>query len=840
MNLGVKSFISICLTCCLFALTSCSTQKNTCKNEKVLLFINKVRVKHYPADTPFVYENRINITGNISKDEKTRLGEQLANYWYDSLRAPRMQKFGIKYTLNKPPIYDSVGIGITTRFMQSYLNSQGYFDAAFHDTICKSTFEDQQRVTITMDVNVGNRMIIDSLAYKLMDTAKKVLPGDRAIQRIATNPNRQSKSFIIEGKTPYTKAVIGSELDRLVTIYRKRGYFFMTRDRLYAEIDTTDISLLQLSLDPFEQAQIIADAQEKRKQHPTAIVTVQQTRNRDTGQQVDLRYLKQYYVGNSYFFPEINDTVAAQFPDTLLVHNVFPRVYTDTAHHYSVYYGTGLFKNSLLYKHTYMLYGGLYNENRYLRTVNGFNQLGPWKQVDTRWVVRNDTLDFYYFLSPAKKQNITYNLEASRNTGDFLSSSNLFGLSLNVTYLNRNFGLNHNRGHSAVQSSTSLSTGIELSLDKNNTSTIQSTQIFGSQIFSFPELLLPWRQRDACRLKLDAARTLINISGSYADRKDFFIQQSLIGNLSYEFRKKNILWQVHPLNVEIYGLKKEQGLIDALEANAFLRTSFNTGTVIGPQLNFNLTYPSKRNNSISNYVNLSVELAGLGLGLIPSLQDNIYQYVKFGAEYRKLWQFTKTSVAYRFFGGVGYNYSNDPEFGKTLPFFKQFIAGGPNSMRGWGLRLLGLGSSLLSDTSSSTFRDRYGDFQLETNLEYRFLLAHFSSVNINGAFFTDIGNLWNLRTDSTNPNSEISVNRFGKDIAIAAGTGLRFDFSYFIIRLDLGFKVKDPAKLTNDGWLSINHFSWRNKEFAKYDSQGNLLSPPRNNYAIQLGIGLPF
>lgn len=834
MNLGIKSFFLLFLLAALLInLSSCSTSKSvTCKNEKVLGFINKVTVKNYPADKPFVYENRVIIEGNISRDEKIRLGEQLNNYWYDSLLARRQQKFGIKYTLKNPPVFDTLNIGLTKRIMQSYLFSQGYFNIILKDTTCNSIYQDQHRVTVIMYINVGKRMIIDSLSYILVDTAHKVYPGDKALQKMANN--NLEKSLIIPGKTPYSKTVISNELDRLVNLYRRRGYFFMTQDKFFAQVDTTDISLLQLSLDPFEQAQIIADAEAKRKENPTCIITVEQTRNRDTTKSNNLAYLKKYHIGNSYFFPEINDTIPGHFPDSLMIQNVFPFSYTDTSLKYSVFYGKGLFKNNLFNKHTYLLPGNLYNENKYLKTVNGFNHLGPWKQVDTRWNVRNDTLDFYYFLSPQKKKNISYNLEASRNTGDFLSSSNLFGVSLNITALNRNVG------HRAIQSSTSLRNGVELSLDKSNTSTIQSTQISLIQTYGFPELLLPWKQRDACRLKLDAARTLLNLSASYADRQNFFKQRSFIANMAYEWRKKNILWQLRPLNIELYALNKEQGLIDAQAINPFLVTSFNTGSVIGHQLNFNLTYGNKKRTNINNYLNLSLENSGSFLGLFKSLQDNIYQYLKFEAEYRKVFQFTKTSFALRAFGGIGYNYGNDTSFGQTLPFFKQFIAGGPNSMRGWGLRLLGLGSSLLSDTSSSTFRDRYGDLQLEFNTEYRFLLAHFTSVNINGAFFIDAGNLWNLHADSVNPNSEFSLNRFGKDLAIAAGTGLRFDFNYFIIRLDLGFKLKDPTRIENNGWLGINNFTWRNKEFARYDTSGNLVSPPRNNYAIQLGIGLPF
>jgi len=240
-----------------------------------------------------------------------------------------------------------------------------------------------------------------------------------------------------------------------------------------------------------------------------------------------------------------------------------------------------------------------------------------------------------------------------------------------------------------------------------------------------------------------------------------------------------------------------------------------------------ITYNGK--HGITNYFSISGEESGL-----PNLKaGKLYSYLKLAAEFRKDIPLNKTTLAMRVFGGVGINYNNSGRFGVTLPFFKQFVAGGPNSMRAWGLRQLGLGSSLLSDTSS-TFRDRYGDMQLEGNVEYRYQLAHFTSVNINSALFVDAGNVWNIRKDPNNPNAEFNINRLAEDIAIGAGTGLRFDFHYFLIRIDMGIKLKDPARLENNGWLSIKNFTWRNHEF---DKPGRL---PRNNYAVQLGIGLPF
>jgi hypothetical protein len=104
--------------------------------------------------------------------------------------------------------------------------------------------------------------------------------------------------------------------------------------------------------------------------------------------------------------------------------------------------------------------------------------------------------------------------------------------------------------------------------------------------------------------------------------------------------------------------------------------------------------------------------------------------------------------------------------------------------------------------------------------------------------FTDIGNIWNLKSNIVDPGSKLQWNTFLDDIAIAVGTGLRFDFNYFLIRTDFAYKVKDPARQANNGWMSIRDFEWRNKEFPRVDGNGRPIR--RNNYAIQLGIGLPF
>jgi hypothetical protein len=100
-----------------------------------------------------------------------------------------------------------------------------------------------------------------------------------------------------------------------------------------------------------------------------------------------------------------------------------------------------------------------------------------------------------------------------------------------------------------------------------------------------------------------------------------------------------------------------------------------------------------------------------------------------------------------------------------------------------------------------------------------------------------MGNIWNLKNPVVNRDSKLTLNRFARDVAVAAGTGLRFDFNYFLVRVDFAYKVKDPTREKNYGWMSIKDFEWRNKE---YEIMINGRTLRRNNYAIQLGIGLPF
>ena len=641
-----------------------------------------VTVKNPPVGRPFVYDSKIELkSDNLSKEEAKLLKTNLAEFWVDSLRPAKVQRYFVAYRIVSPPVFDSTGIDKSIQFMESYMNSEGYYQATFKDSIAvdSTAAPGQKRVTVVMQVDPNKAMIIDSLGYGLADTA---------LERITLQ--RKHATAIVPHKTKFTKDNIAGELDRLVKDYRNLGYYRISRNNLIAETDTTDAALLKLTLDPFEQAIKMAQAAARTRENPSAVVIVKERPPEDTGL-VNSRAgdFVRYKVGHINFFPE---TVATEIPDSILKNlSQFPDVFESRSGHISIYNKEGKFIPRPMLGHLYMKQGDYYSDTSFSKTISNLNAIGAWQQVDYRNVLQGDSVNMNFFLVPAVKQNVTVDLEGSWNTGDFVSSSNMFGLALNLTHRNRNVWKR------AIQSLTNLRTGVELNLGNSSSYSnrlLQTLQIAGSHSYSFPRFIAPFHLRSR---NLDAIRTVVSVNGSYTDRKDYFLFRSFVTNWGYEWKKGNASWQYRPVNFELYALDAKAGLVQAMQYNPYLKNAFNTGTVLSQQLNYNVSYPNKRYPG-NNYFRVGIEESGTLFGLIPALRDEIYRYFRIEGEYIKHFDFAKTQLALRGFAGVGVNYSgNADKFGRELPFYKQFIAGGPNSMRAWGLRQLGLGSNLQSD-----------------------------------------------------------------------------------------------------------------------------------------------
>jgi outer membrane protein assembly factor BamA len=179
------------------------------------------------------------------------------------------------------------------------------------------------------------------------------------------------------------------------------------------------------------------------------------------------------------------------------------------------------------------------------------------------------------------------------------------------------------------------------------------------------------------------------------------------------------------------------------------------------------------------------------------------QYFKFDLEYRKGWMEGKyNGFAIRAYGGAAFAYGNSDQ----IPFERKYFSGGANGIRAWPIRTLGPGSYQSKPTE---FPNQSGDIRLEANAEYRFKLIG----SFEGAFFFDMGNIWSIRDNR--PGTEFQLNRFYKEIALCSGLGMRYDFTYVILRLDLGVKMHDPSLIEGARWISPgDYFQKGNQNFV--------------------------
>jgi outer membrane protein assembly factor BamA len=224
------------------------------------------------------------------------------------------------------------------------------------------------------------------------------------------------------------------------------------------------------------------------------------------------------------------------------------------------------------------------------------------------------------------------------------------------------------------------------------------------------------------------------------------------------------------------------------------------------------------------------------------------------AEYINTINWKKSSFAWRAFAGFGMPVGKGDS---SLPFFKQYFAGGPSSMRGWPIRGIGPGAKPLSAYNERLLADRTGDIRIELSAEYRYNILQIrpNSIYLRGTFFVDAGNIWNMK--NTTPNGGYDSLQFKlnlKDIyrqtGVSAGAGFHLDFTYFMIRFDFGFRFKRPDILTNDGWqfpgLSLKKIFAKGELVPDPNNPGSSINDERyriwrhENFNFSIGLNYPF
>jgi hypothetical protein len=738
-----------------------------------LLLVSGCKVtKNYPHDKPFVYKTNFKLDTKLPQSERQDLLAKLENQVDDSVKANRVTKLFIKQILNKPPVFDTNNAIKSVKYINDLLHASGYlYSTAAWDS---SMFVkgDQKRVTLNFTVVTGKVLRLDSVAFAFRDSALQILALS----------NSQG-SNLKKGET-YTKEKISREIDRMLNIYRNNGYLRINRDDIYAEVDTVVAGLMDPGLDPFEQVRLLEEVQKRREQPQINVVFKQRGSENDD-------HMKRYFIRNVSIYPELQ-----LIPDS--VHHTADTIKTNGI---NIISPNNLFKPSFLIRHNFLKPGELYRQDNVYKTNNAIGQMSAWQQagIDVFPIDSIGKLDVNINMYPAKKKYLNADLEVSSNTADVVNSvisGNLLGLGVNFGFRNRNVN------RQSILSTTNLRFGIELG---NKATIIQTYQTTLSQNYSIPKFVTPFPIK--AEKNLLSSRTNLNANASYTIRRDFLTTQSLNTSIGYEWvNKKNRAWLYSPMNIEFLRKFETDSFRALAKTIPNFTNLFNDGLIISQYLRFNNGWT--KNNKVF-YLRLQMEESGGISGNIKSLdlQNRLYRFIKGEFDFRYYSNHPRHTWAFRIFGGLGYPYGNQLDtLGNvqkelTLPFFKSFNAGGPVSMRAWQIRQLGPGSSRLYDSTST---DRFGDIQLEGNIEYRFSLGTVFGIKVKSAFFTDIGNVWyrNNQGDPKLDDAVFKLNKLYKDIAVAGGTSVRFDFSYFLIRFDWAYKIKNPIYAdTNSGWF---------------------------------------
>lgn len=169
------------------------------------------------------------------------------------------------------------------------------------------------------------------------------------------------------------------------------------------------------------------------------------------------------------------------------------------------------------------------------------------------------------------------------------------------------------------------------------------------------------------------------------------------------------------------------------------------------------------------------------------------EYIKTEFDYIKHWDLTKEKVfAVRTFFGIAIPFGNSD----NVPFSRSYFSGGSNDNRAWQPYALGPGSSGATDDFNEA------NMKIAISGEFRFKVLG----SLKGALFADAGNIWNVLDNVVDEKSTFTGFGDLKDIALGTGFGLRYDFSFFVIRFDLGFKTYNPANESGQKWFKEYNF----------------------------------
>jgi len=701
------------------------------------------------------------------KPNKAILGLRPKLWIYNIAGEPKKDK-GTRYWLrNKvgeaPVLFSKVDLDYNADILRNFAENHGYFKTR----VSADSTVHNKRVTAEYTVQLKKQ-------YKIKEVKFPVDSSDLG-KAIA----RTSRRTLLKEGNPYDLDVIKAERERIDARLKEKGFYYFNPDYILAQVDSSkgeyQVNIkLKIKEETPEKAQI-AYKIDKIMVYPNFSIS------KDS-----VTYKKEDIVQYNDF--TILDTA-----------NTFnPRVFDRTI---------------------YFKKGDLYNRKDHNLTLNRFVNLGTFNFVKNEFKPSDslkNTLDSYYYLTLLPKKFIRVELSGKTNSASYN------GTEINVNWNNRNLF----RGAELL--TVSAFGGADFQFSGEN----KGHNIFkvGTETsLTWPRFIEPFNIKTFSEF---VPRTKATIRYEYQNRTQLYALNSF--NTSFGYLWKQNIRAEHQLNIIDITYVSPNNVTAEYQQDILEDPSL--GKVIEKQLIFGPTYSFTYTNTMQKrkkntiYFNGELDFAGNVVGLLTGAnikkKDTVKifnvplsQYIKGKADFRHYLKLGKESqLASRVIVGAGFAYGNS----STLPTSKQFVVGGTNSIRAFKARALGPGSYIIPETTSNYLPDQSADLKLEFNTEYRAKLFSF----VRGAVFLDAGNIWLLNADPNKPGAEITKD-FMKEIAVGAGAGLRFDFSFLILRTDLAIPLRIPYLPDGQRWVIDNidfgDSSWR-----------------KDNLILNIAIGYPF
>ncbi len=773
-----------------FILSSCHTASKLLKPGEYLLVRNNI---HFSGKNPGIKADELSSIAKPKPNQKFLGLARIKLYkYYVGTKKNQDKKWRTKMrekTGERPAIFDSSAALQSSAEMKLYLNKVGYFYS-------NVTFKTKHYRNNKMEVNY---LVTPSVPYKLK-TVEYAL-DDTVMLKFIKKSKTETK--ILPGSV-YNAFDLDDERDRITQILQNNGYYYFNRDFVYYEIDSAGRNH-EMNLKVKIKPNIVASSED-----PSVTLSLPH---------------KRYFIRDLYIRPNFDPLAPANIHyDTVR----FSRNYFDKknipGNYYIIYKKKDNIHPRTILQSVFIKPGDPFSLTDIKMTRLRVVELGAFGYANIRFkpIPLKDTavsgkLDCFIDLSKRKLHAFTIETEVTNSGGKP-------GVGLNFTYSNSNIF----RGSETLRLRARVA--LEAQQIWGNDTTITNGSPFINTIETsfevsiiFPRFLIPIRQEKFP--KYFRPKTTASLVVGYENRPDYMRWLTNL-NFGYDWKEtEKKRHQVIPFDwslINITNSPEFQAQLDA-EPNDLVKYQYTDNLIMAARYIF--TYNTQDITKIKNFFFFrgSFETAGnllhVGSTLFNANTDSLGHYVLFSipfAQYAKIdcdFRFfnvitRNSSVAYRLFMGVGLPYGN----ASALPLERGFYGGGSNGMRGWPYRLLGPGSY---HNPEDKF-DRMGDVQLEGNIEFRFPVYKF----LKSALFTDIGNIWMLKDATGYPGGQFSFDRFYKEFAMDVGVGIRFDFNFFILRVDFAIPIRDPAQPEGKRWVMNN---WQFSDFI-----------------VNFGIGYPF